>query len=306
MLEKELTLKDGHKLFYRVWPVEKPVATIHINHGMAEHSMRYSDFAHALNKEGYVVYAQDHRGHGYTAEEDEKGWFSEKDGWSLVCEDAYELDQKIMDDYPMLSHYVFGHSMGSFITRICIARHSEEYDGAVICGTGASQGIVGKIGQVIARAHVKKWGSKMRDPDLDKLAFSQYSKHFKGEGKFAWLSRDNAEVNKYEKDPLCGFACSSKFYEDLIELSFQANNRKLIARIRKSLPILIVSGSEDPVGGYSSGIKRVYNLYKKAGIENVYLKLYDGGRHEILNETNKDEVYKDIISFYNSLEKEGK
>ncbi len=305
MQEKELTLKDGHRLFYRVWPVERPVATVHINHGMAEHSLRYDDFATFLNGHGFVVYAQDHRGHGYTCEEDEKGWFSEKDGWSLVCDDAFELDKIIMDDYPLLSHFIFGHSMGSFISRICLARHSEEYDAAVICGTGSYQGIIGKAGQAIAKSHAKKWGSKMRDPDLDNLAFSSYGKHFKGEGKFSWLSRDRKEVEKYEKDPLCGFVCSSKFYCDLIELSNQANNKKEVLKVRKSLPIFIISGSEDPVGGYSSGVKKVYALYKNAGLENVEMKLYEGARHEILNETNKNEVYNDIVSFYNKILKEG-
>ena len=301
MEEKQLALRDGHRLFYRIWAVEKPKATIHINHGMAEHSYRYDGFARFLNAHGYAVYAQDHRGHGYTAEEDERGWFAENDGWSLVCDDAFALDEKIKKDYPEISHYLFGHSMGSFITRVCLERYSENYDAAVICGTGASQGIIGKIGQLIARRHVKKWGSKMRDPDMDKLAFSSYDKHFKGEGKFAWLTRDKKEVEKYEKDPFCGFVCSSKFYDDLIELSNQANNEKEIAKIRKSIPLFIISGSEDPVGGYSKGVKKVFSLYKKAGIENVQMKIYDGGRHEILNETNRDEVYKDIVAFYDSL-----
>ena len=301
MEEKQLTMRDGHRLFYRLWAIDEPKATVHINHGMAEHSYRYDEFARFLNEHGYAVYAQDHRGHGYTAEEDERGWFSDSEGWSLVVDDAFSIDEKIMQDYPEIPHYLFGHSMGSFITRVSLERHSEDYDAAVICGTGAHQGIIGKAGQFLARHHVKKWGSKMRDPDLDNLAFSSYTKRFKGEGKYAWLTRDKKEVEKYEKDPFCGFVCSAKFYDDLIELSNQANNPKEIAKIRKSLPIFIISGSDDPVGGYSKGVRKVYSLYRKAGIENVQMKLYDGGRHEILNEINKDEVFEDVARFYDSL-----
>ena len=105
-------------------------------------------------------------------------------------------------------------------------------------------------------------------------------------------------MEKYEKDPFCGFVCSSKFYDDLIELSNQANNANEVKKVRKSLPVFIISGTDDPVGGYSKGVRKVYSLYKNAGIENVQLKLYDGGRHEILNEINKDEVYQDIVAFY--------
>ena len=146
MEEKQLTMRDGHRLFYRLWAIEEPKATVHINHGMAEHSYRYDEFARFLNEHGYAVYAQDHRGHGYTAEEDERGWFSDSEGWSLVVDDAFSIDEKIMQDYPEIPHYLFGHSMGSFITRVSLERHSEDYDAAVICGTGAHQGIIGKAG----------------------------------------------------------------------------------------------------------------------------------------------------------------
>lgn len=301
MREEELVMRDGHRLFYRVWTCPQPRATVHINHGMAEHSARYDDFASALVAEGFAVYAQDHRGHGRTCEEDERGWFSEKDGWSLVADDAFALDKKISLDYPGIPHFVFGHSMGSFVTRVCISRHTGYYAAAVICGTGAGQGLMGRIGQFIARRHMKKWGSRMRDQDMDKLAFSSYDRHFKGEGPFSWLSRDDGQVSRYKDDPMCGFVCSSGFYNDLIELSFQANDKAGIGRVDKNLPILIISGADDPVGGYSKGVSKVFRLYRDAGIKDVRLKLYDGARHEILNETNKDEVYRDIISFYNGV-----
>lgn len=296
MREGELEVRDSHRLFYRAWEIDAPKATVHINHGMAEHSGRYSEFAGYLNSLGFAVYAQDHRGHGLTGEEDERGWFSEKEGAMTVVEDSYEVDQAIMGKHPDIPHFIFGHSMGSFITRTVITMHPV-FDAAVICGTGADQGLLGKIGKRIAMAHVRKWGSKMKDDDLDHLAFGSYNKNFKGEGKFAWLTRDAKQVAIYEEDPLCGFVCSSGFYADLIDLVGMANDRARAERIPKNMPMLIISGAADPVGGYSRGVKKVYEMYRKAGIKNLSLKLYDGARHEILNETNREEVFKDIGTF---------
>lgn len=298
MDEKTLTLRDGKKMFYRVWTVDNPIATLHINHGMAEHSLRYDYFAREMNKLGYVVYAQDHRGHGYTIEGDEEGWFAEKDGWSIICDDSFELDQLIAREFPNVKHFIFGHSMGSFLTRCNLSRHSEVYDAAVICGTGASQGLAGKVGRSLARSRAKSHGSKAKAPIMDTLAFGSFSKKFKGEGKMSWLSSDKVEVEKYNNDPLCGFICSNMFYADLIEGSFTANDKLLIDKVRKDLPIFFISGELDPVGGYSKGVNKVVDLYRSAGIKDVRKKLYDKGRHEILNDIMRDEVISDVSAFY--------
>lgn len=298
MEEKRLTLRDGKKLFYRVWRVDNPVATLHINHGMAEHSLRYDYFAREMNKIGYVVFAQDHRGHGYTIEGDEEGWFADENGWITICDDSFELDELIKKEYPGIKHLIFGHSMGSFLTRCNLSRHSECYDAAVICGTGGDQGMVGKVGRRLALSRAKSHGTKTKAPMLDSLAFGSFSKKFKGEGKMSWLSSDKKEVEKYIEDPLCGFICSNMFYADLIEGSFKANDPEWIARIRKDLPILFVSGALDPVGDYSKGVNKAVSLYRNAGIKDVRLKLYENGRHEILNDVMRDDVIADIKSFY--------
>ena len=162
MEERYLEGADGHSIFFRYWPADNPEGTFHINHGMAEHSARYNSFAEYLNKLGFSVYAQDHRGHGFTMSEGEKGWFSDKDGWKKVLDDAYSLDQLIASENPGLPHILFGHSMGSFIARCTLSAHSDAFDAAVICGTGASQGIVGRIGMMIASHNAKKKG---RNPD---------------------------------------------------------------------------------------------------------------------------------------------
>lgn len=301
MEEKYLTLRDGKKLFYRVWKVDNPVATLHINHGMAEHSLRYDEFARAMNKEGYVVYAQDHRGHGFTIENDEEGWFADENGWSIIADDSFELDQLIAKEYKGIPHLIFGHSMGSFLTRTNLSRHSESYDAAVICGTGGDQGLAGKVGRRLALSRAKKHGSKAKAPIMDKLAFGSFTKKFKREGAMSWLSSDRKEVEKYIADPLCGFICSNQFYADLIEGSFTANNPDEIAKIRKDLPILFVSGALDPVGGYSKGVVKAVNLYKEAGIKDVRLCLYPEGRHEILNDVMRKDVIADVASFYKEI-----
>ena len=297
MEQRKLMLSDGHELFYRVWDVPEAKATLHINHGMAEHSLRYSRFAKYLNSLGIAVYAQDHRGHGLTKAEDEKGWFAEKDGWRLVVDDSWELDKAISNDYPQLPHILFGHSMGSFIARVVLSEHSAAFSAVIICGTGASQGLIGKFGKALASHHSRKLGSKMPDQTFERIAFGSYTRHFPGEGNFGWLSRDKEEVRKYEDDPLCGFTCSSGFYCDLLTLIEKANDATMISSIRKDIPIMLISGDKDPVGGYGKGVMKVRRLYKKAGIHDVRLVLLPDDRHEILNELDRDVVEKTMGAF---------
>ena len=300
MEENTLKLRDGSELFYRVWRIEDPKATLHLNHGMAEHSLRYDKFARFLNDKGFTVYIQDHRGHGNTKKSDEdKGWFGEKDGWNTVCDDSWELDEKIALDYPELPHFIMGHSMGSFITRTNLERHSQAYRAAIIMGSGSGQGIAGKVGMALSRHRAKKYGTKHKDEWLNNLIFGSYIKKFdwRKEGIFCWLSSIEEERKKYEKDLDCGFICSSSFYGDLIEGLETANDKKLIAAIRKDLPILFQSGEMDPVGGYGKGVEKASSLYREAGIKDVRVKLYKNGRHEILNDVMYGEVANDAASF---------
>lgn len=306
MEEKTLVLEDGYKIFYRVWRAGEERATLHINHGMAEYSLRYDAFASFLCKNGITVIAQDHRGHGETKDINDggkKGFFAPSDGWNIVCNDSAEIDERISLSHEGVKHIVFGHSMGSFLTRTNIARHSELYDGAIIMGTGCSQSLVGKMGHMIANKHVKKYGADHTDESLDHLAFSSYGNKFdkKTEGKFCWLSQDRNEVKKYENDEDCGFVCTSSFYRDLIEGIAIANDKKLISKCRKDLPLLFLSGSMDPVGSYGKGVLKSASLYKKAGISDTETKLYKDGRHEILNDKMRDEVYQDVLNFVNKV-----
>lgn len=298
MEEKKFKLRDGKELFYRVWETDSPIATVHINHGMAEHSLRYNEFAEYLNREGFSVYCQDHRGHGHSIGSDPKGWFAAKNGWHIICEDSFELDQIIEKEHPDIPHMLFGHSMGSFAARCLASEHSDCYSAAVFCGTGPDQGVLGKIGIALSRFKSKLFGSKHVDKLMEALAFGSYNKRFKEDGEFGWLSSDRTECRRYIEDPWCGFTCTSSFYGDLVVGITEANDPAEIAKIRKNLPILIISGAQDPVGGYGKGVKDVYNLYKNAGIEDVRLKLYEEGRHEILNDVMRYDVMKCISAFY--------
>lgn len=291
----QMTCSDQKELVYRVWlPENKNIhSVVHIFHGMAEHGARYDEFAQYLNTLGIAVYAQDHRGHGLTATDDELGWFADKDGWKRVVEDGFELDQLIRSTYPDKDLFLLGHSMGSFLVRYLITQHPELYAGAILSGTGASQGVLGAVGKLLAR--LRSLSNKGRNPDklLDNLSFGSFGKDFVPQKtNFDWLSRDEVAVQAYVDDPLCGFICTSRFFIDLLDGIKLANKKKLIRKIPRDMPILIISGANDPVGDFGKGVEKVFRLYQKAGIEDVTISLIKGARHEILNETNREETYR--------------
>ncbi len=299
MKREKLICKDLHVLYYHVWePKDKIEAVIHIQHGMAEHSARYDDFAKYLNSKNIKVYAQDHRGHGYTGEKEVLGFFSEVNGWENVISDAEELSKKIKHDNPNVPLFLMGHSMGSFIARVLTSRNPNFYNATIVMGTGANPGLVGIIGKKMAKNRVKRYGAHFIDQKLNDMTFSSYNKKFDPKGdEFQWLSRDKDQVKKYEKDPWCGFVCTSSFYFDLLTGIRQANDLALIKKIREDYPILLISGGMDPVGNYGKGVLKVKKLYIKAGLKNIDLYLVDDARHEILNELNKQETYKYIYSW---------
>ncbi|HKM07127.1 MAG TPA: lysophospholipase [Sphaerochaeta sp.] len=299
---REFICSDSHVLYYHAWIPEgdQVKAVVLLLHGMAEYGQRYDRFASYLNKQGVAVYAQDHRGHGLTATEPQEtlGWFAEKDGWMRVAEDSKELSNLIASDFPKTPFFLMGHSMGSFLARTIIVDTPDLYDGVILMGTGASLGILGKIGGMIARSHVKKHGSKFVDEQLNKMSFGSYNKQIpEAKSEFAWLSRDEKEVKKYDDDPLCGFVCTAKFFEDMLEGIGYANSLERAKRLHNDLPILIISGSMDPVGGYAKGLLKVEDLYNQAGIKDLTLHVVDGARHELLNETDRTATMKYLNSW---------
>jgi len=304
MESKDCTFKtdDEAEIFCHQWfPKNKKriKGVVQIAHGMAEHSKRYRRFAEALTQEGFAVYANDHRGHGKTAGSLENvGYFADENGWDLVVNDMHKLTQIIKDNHPGVPVFLFGHSMGSFLSRNYIFLFGHEIKGVILSGTGGNPGLLGKIGYLVAKNESKKHGKKFRSPKLKELSFGKFNNAFKpNRTEFDWLSRDDAEVDKYVKDPYCGGDFTARFYEDLLTGINAINNMKNIKRIPKDLPIYLFSGEKDPVGNKTKGVKQVFKSYQKAGIRDVTLKFYEDGRHEMLNETNRKEVFKDVITW---------
>ena len=271
---------------------------VQILHGMAEHGARYADFASFLNKNGFIVYANDHRGHGKTAESQDEIGIIRKDGFELIISDAYILFQIIKNKHQNLPVFILGHSFGSFLAQSFISRYGSEIDGVILSGSAKQDSPDIAFGRVAASMQRIIFGENKKSFLIDKLGFGSYNKRIPGaKSKFAWLSCDDSEVEKYENDPLCGNVFSIGFYYYFFNALKGLYDSDKLSGIPEALPIFIVSGNEDPVGKYGKKVLELYDFYKKLGLLNVQIKLYPGKRHEILNETGRQEVYDDILSW---------
>lgn len=272
---------------------------IQIAHGIAEHIDRYRDFMEYLAGNGFVVAGDDHLGHGKTMTgEEDKGQFSDQDGWNCVVKDLVALHDLMVTEYPGINYIVFGHSMGSFLMRTYIADYPSKYDMAIISGTGHQGKLLVTAGNIIAQNTIKKKGYDSDGTSLNNLSMGGYQKRIKNPRTDCdWLSRDEAQVDKYVADETCGFTAKAGLYADMLKGVKYVTDMNNIRKIRKDKPVLFISGDMDPVGEYGKGVKKAYGCFKKAGIADVTMKLYPEGRHEMLNELNKDEVYKDILDW---------
>ena len=291
-----LSTKDATDLYVRHWAeAKRPQGVLQIAHGMAEHSARYEPFARYLNGQGFIVVASDHRGHGRTGEKSgQMGYFAKTNGFDQVVDDLYVVRSWIQEQYPQLPIFLMGHSMGSFLTRRYLQRYGATIAGAILMGSGGNPGFALKLGKLIARWQMRSDPAKPSRL-LDKMSFGSYNRGIQdAKTKFDWLSRDQEEVKKYLADPHCGMICSSGFFFDLFTGLELIHDPALINQIPKATPILVVSGDHDPVGGHGRGIAEFVGQLKKQGVLNIEMKLYPGARHELLNETNKEEVMADL------------
>ena len=297
---------DGTPLHVNRWlPEGTPRAVVQVAHGMAEHSDRYERFAEALTGAGFAVYAADHRGHKGTAgTHDAEGYWADHDGWDTVVDDLAAVTAAARGEQPGLPVVLFGHSMGSFLSRAYAAKHAgaegdrDAIAGLVLSGTAGDPGPLGVVGTGIAGLQARLRGRRHTSGLMDKLSFGQYNAAFKpNRTAFDWLSRDPAEVDKYVADEWCGNVFTAGFYADLLGGLRQINSDALVAQVPKDLPILVFSGDQDPVGANGKGPLAVAEQYRAAGVHDVELVLYPGGRHEMLNETNRDEVTADVIAW---------
>ena len=305
MTEKILTFNapDGKQIYYYKWlPNSEPWLIVQIAHGMAEHAARYRDFAQFLTQNGIAVYANDHRGHGLTDKDTGNlGFFAEKKGWLKVLSDMNQLSRIIRQDYPDKKRVLFGHSMGSLLARAYIVKYPGDFSGVILSGTSGQSGLVVSAGKFIAWTQGLFSGKHKPSKLLNNMTFKDYNKAIKrAKTDFDWLSKDPEQVQKYIDDPLCGFVVSNRFYYDLLSLVQFIAKPHAFRLQPEDLPVFIISGAEDPVGEMGKGVEKVYKKYLLAGGRNVEMKLYDGFRHEILNEVNKQQVYNDILDWLES------
>lgn len=275
---------------------------IQIAHGMAEHHERYEDFIEFLNDNGYAVYINDHLGHGKSVKNDnELGYFGKKDGYIYLVEDMKKLTDIIHTDFPDLPVILFGHSMGSMLARLYTERYGKELSAAIYCGTcGTNPAAAAGITIVKAIAAIK--GDHYRSKFIDKLAFGAYNKKCDPQRtSFDWLSTDNSIVDKYINDPYCGFLFTTNGYRDLMNLIVVINRADWYTSVPAELPVYLIAGEDDPVGAYGKGVKEVYQALVDTKHNDVSIKLFSGDRHEILNEKDKEDVYKNIISWLNTV-----
>lgn len=282
-------------------PDSKPRAVVQIAHGIAEHIDRYRPFMEFLADNGFVAAGNDHLGHGKSIRvPEEQGFFAEKDGWWRVVDDMDKLHDIMSNEYPELPYVLFGHSMGSFLTRTYLIKHPDKYDGVILSGTGHQSPALVLGGNAAASVMAKLNGAMGDGAKLDSLAFGSYlSKIENPRTKFDWLSRDAEQVDKYIADPLCGFVGKIGLYRDMMQGIKFITDKKNIAQMNKEKPVYFMSGNGDPVGDYGKGVVRAYKAFCDAGLHDVFMRLYPGGRHEMLNETNKEQVYQDILNWLN-------
>lgn len=279
-----------------------PRAVIQIAHGIVEKIDRYDDFILFLAENGFVVVGNDHLGHGKSIQKpEEKGFFANKNGWSYVTEDMLRLHDIMVKEYPELPYIMFGHSMGSFLTRTYMINYPDEYDFAILSGTGHMGSALINAGYAAASLLCKLKGVRADGKMLNDIAFGSYNDKIENpRTSYDWLSKDESKVDKYIADPNCGFICTASVYRDMMGGIKYITNSKNISKMAKNKPVYFMSGDADPVGEYGKGVERAYKAFCNAGLHDVMIRLYPGGRHEMLNEINRADVYTDILNWINS------
>lgn len=293
---KEFTIPsslEGSDLHCVEWPVDRPMATLQISHGMIEHITRYAEFAEYLNTLGIAVIGHDHLGHGDTSP-DSLGLIAPSDGDEHMVEDLYLVTQEVARMFPDIPHFLLGHSMGSFILRRYITRYGGMIDGALIVGTGNQSGMSVAFGKLIASMLVKMKGPEYISPFLNKTVLEGHDRKFsEPDLPNRWISRDPEIVKAYNADPYCSFKFTVSGFRDLFTLIQKDIRGDDFDGIPKGLPVILLSGADDPIGEFGKGVRKAKEGLEKTGLR-PDMKLYEGGRHEIINETNRAEVYKDI------------
>lgn len=297
-----LAASDGHQVACYRWLVESPKAVIQIAHGMGEHARRYDWVAQKLNEAGYSVFANDHRGHGDTAGPSTGYSFGYMgpDGWNRTLADMYELNREMRAQYPDKPICLLGHSMGSMLSQQYITRYGHSIDALALSGSpGFKESRLNFLNRWILKFEHWRLGPDGTSELMQKALFGSANDPFDGPGATGseWLSRDQAQVKLYVDDDKCGFVLTPGSLMDMSQGSAVSQSPAAIARVPRSLPVYIFSGSEDPVHGEQKDLDRMVTAYRQAGFSDLTYKLYPGGRHEMFNETNREEVMDDLLSW---------
>lgn len=304
MLEKFEILSVDQKTSLQayLWYCEDPWAVLQVTHGMAEHLLRYEKLAEYLNEQRVVVIGHDHLGHGASAQAGMQGYFHDEKTKHGLVQDLYQVTEWGKDQYPDLPFFILGHSMGSFVLRNYLYDYGEAIDGAILMGTGQQPVWMTRLGQQSAKLLSKLQGEKHHSKLIDQLAFgSMNRKILNKRTNKDWLSTLSTEVDAYLADPNCGFLFTLSGYHELFSLIIRSQDQELLKKVPKNLPLLFLSGKEDPVGEYGKGVMKAANAFRAAGVEHVMVQLYENARHELLNETQKVTVFHDICKWMENL-----
>lgn len=297
--ENQFIGRHNKSIHYFKWTDGEPKAVVQVIHGMGEHAARYARLAKDLVPLGFAVYANDHRGHGKTANGiEQNGYFEDGDFWTDTQNDLEQFNQLIRTAHPNMPLFILGHSMGSLLARDFISHHTNKLQGVILSATGGDPGFLGNVGLMLAKIISRIYGRKTRSEFLRSLSFGKFNKEFSPMRTTAdWISKDEEVVNKYVADPMCSNTFTSGFWIDLLKGVKIINHRDAFTKTSKELAIYIFSGDRDPVGDFGKGVTEVFEKYKQAGIKDIKCTLYPNGRHEMLNEINRDEVVSDLVDW---------
>lgn len=284
-----------HRIPLHAWFPEKPArAAIHISHGMAEYGGRYQQLARQFNAEGFKVYAHDHRGHG---ESPIKGHFTDKDGWKTVVSDQKTVVDYVLSENPGTPCFLLGHSMGSYILQAYLTENRPAIKGAILSGSNYVARPLLALARLVASIEIRRQGKTGNSPLIHELTFGGYNRRFKpNRTEFDWLSRAPEAVDAYANDPLCGFRCTNQLWADIFEGLTSICSPTALSHIDNNLPIQVMGGDQDPVSA-PRGLHKLTEAIKASGNRDVSLTLYPGARHELFNETNRKQVFEQLIQW---------
>jgi len=301
---KELSFRscaDSGDIYVRAYLPDGPVrGTLQIAHGLAEYIARYDDFMRFLADEGWAVYGNDHLGHGKSIHNGRHGYIGESSGWNTLLGDMMTVYKTIDAEHPDVPHFLFGHSMGSFLARTFIIKYGNLLSGCILCGTGHPPKAVTMGARALAGVEIRRHGAGYYSQLLDSVMNKQYNGGYDNpRTAFDWISSDPNRVDEYIDDPLCGFVPTAGLLGEILRGVDFITRPRNIEKMPKDLPIYFISGGDDPVGELGQGVIRAYKAFLKAEMKDVSLKLYPGLRHEIMLETDRDEIMGDVLNWLN-------